>query len=424
MVEHCHHARFVYNIGLEQRSMWHRSKHDRGTHPEYGVLDADRVTTATQMRELTALRGDLDWLRAGSTVVQQAALRDLDRAFSNFFAGRAAYPRFKRRDERAGGFVVRDLTVHRLNKKWAEVQVPKVGRVRFRLTRAWADVAAATSARVQLRHGHWHVSFTTPPPAKHVAAPGAPTVGIDRGVKNTLATSDGRMWHMPGLSAGEQGRFLALEQRLARQTRAAKRAGRPLRECVNRTKTLDALASLRRRLDNRRTNFVEQTTTHFARTYALIGIENLTVVNMVRRPAPKPDPDQPGTWLPNQARAKAKLSRLILGSRWAQFAARLNHKTDSVVVVPAAYSSQECRKCHNIDAENRKSQAEFCCTRCGHTNHADTNAAEVVRARAIARAPQHLTHVSVSNPRTAGARPFKPRKHPGRGNPTGMNDTA
>jgi len=82
----------VFNIGLEQRSMWRRDRHNRGTHSEYGSLDAARVSTATQMLELAQLRRSLDWLRGGSSSVQQAALRDLDRAFANFFAGRASYP--------------------------------------------------------------------------------------------------------------------------------------------------------------------------------------------------------------------------------------------------------------------------------------------------------------------------------------------
>lgn len=423
MVEHCQQARFVYNIGLEQRSMWRRSKHDRPDHPELGCLSAPKVSTASQMRELAALRADLDWLRAGSSAVQQGALRDLDRAFANFFGGRASYPRFKRRDDRNGGFVVRDLTLRRLNRKWGLVTVPKVGAVRFRVTRTWAEITAATSARVTLRNGHWHVAFTTPAAARKTTGTGA-VIGIDRGVANTLAFSDGQMMQMPGLTPGEQARFLALERRLARQTRAAKRLGRRLDECRNRARTLDALAVLRRRLDSRRTNFVEQTTTDLARVYDVVVVEDLLVANMVRRPAPKPDPDAPGRWLPNNARAKARLNRLIHASRWSQFAARLSHKT-TVIRVPAAYSSQECRACGHIDSGNRESQAEFACTRCGHTNHADTNAAQVILARGEPAAADYLSvHASASNPRTSGARPHKPRTRPGRGNPTGRTDAA
>lgn len=95
---HFSHARFVYNLALEQRKL-----NDR-THREHGV----RVNVVTQSRELTEARTEFDWLREGSTVVQQGALRDLDRAFANFFAKRAGYPKFKRRG--AGeSFVVRDV---------------------------------------------------------------------------------------------------------------------------------------------------------------------------------------------------------------------------------------------------------------------------------------------------------------------------
>src|SRR5665811_387420 len=108
---HADHARFVFNLGLEQRALWSRDKHARGIHPERGDLNTARVNTASQMRELAELRQSLGWLRLGSSSVQQAVLRDLDRAFSNFYAGRAKYPAFQRRDDRVGSFVFRDLTL-------------------------------------------------------------------------------------------------------------------------------------------------------------------------------------------------------------------------------------------------------------------------------------------------------------------------
>jgi putative transposase len=374
LVEHCHHARFVFNIGLEQRSMWTRDRHNRGTHPEHGVLDAARVTTASQMRELAQLRAELDWLRAGSSSVQQAALRDLDRAYANFFAGRAKYPTFKRRTEREGSFVIRDLTVRRLNRKWGVVAVPKVGLVRFKISRLWAEVEAATSARVTHRNGRWHIAFTTPPAGKIEARTGA-VVGIDRGVKNTLATSEGLMIQVPALTKTEEQRFLWLQQQLARQQKGS----------VRRRRTLDRLAVLRRRLDDRRTDWVEQTTTELARTYDLIAVEDLRVRNMVRRPQPKPDENQPGVFLPNGARAKAALNRAILASCWGRFLTRLEHKVPegAVVRVDPKNTSRTCAVCGHCAPGNRESQAVFECEVCGHQAHADTNAAVNILMRAI-----------------------------------------
>lgn len=396
MVEHCQQARFMFNIGLEQRSMWTRARAVR-----VSASGGPRVTTASQMRELTELRRELDWVRTGSTVVQQGALRDLDRAFTNFFAGRASYPQFKKRSEREGGFVVRDLTVRRLNRRNGVVLVPKIGEVRFRLSRNWSDVEAATSARVTLKNGAWHVSFTTPAAPKIVAGTGA-LVGIDRGVANTVATSDGAMHQIPSLADNEQTRFLMLQRRLARQRKGSKR----------RTGTLDQLAVLRGRLSNRRTDWIEKTTTQLARTYDGVAIESLPVRNMVRKPKPRPDPDQPGGFLPNGAAAKAGLNKAIHASCWGRFADRLTHKT-VVVKVPAAYSSQECRQCHHVASENRESQAEFECVSCGHINHADTNAAQVILHRGE---PALAAHLTTSNPRTFGGSDASDPLHVGRVN--------
>ncbi len=361
--------------------MWRRDRHNRGTHSEYGSLDAARVSTATQMLELAQLRRSLDWLRGGSSSVQQAALRDLDRAFANFFAGRASYPRFKRRSEREGSFVVRDLTVKRLNRKWGVVTVPKVGVVRFRVSRLWAEIARASSARVTHRNGRWHIAFTTPPAEKIEAGTGA-VVGIDRGVKNTLATSDGRMIQAPAMSAGEPSRFLALQQQLARQQKGSTR----------RAATLDRLAVLRRRLEDRRIDWVEQITTALASTHDVIAVEDLRITNMVRRPKPKPDPEQEGRFLPNGARAKAALNRAILASVWGRFLTRLEHKMPEghVVRVDPKNTSRTCAVCGHCAPGNRESQAVFECVACGHAAHADTNAAVVILDRAIrTQAPGH-----------------------------------
>ncbi|MDV8070658.1 hypothetical protein R4P64_29425 [Rhodococcus sp. IEGM 1366] len=94
------------------------------------------------MRDPPEARAEFDWLRAASTVVQQGALRDLDRAFTNFFARRSGYPKFKNRSGAWQGFVVRDLVVRRVNRRWGEILVPKAGWVRFRIPRAWADICA------------------------------------------------------------------------------------------------------------------------------------------------------------------------------------------------------------------------------------------------------------------------------------------
>ena len=106
MVGHCADARFVYNLGLEQRNYWKRER-------------SQKVTFNTQTKELTEARQAFTWLKEGSSAVQQQALRDLDQAFRNWSKrpDHFSHPTWRK----AGineGFAVRDLSVRRINHKW------------------------------------------------------------------------------------------------------------------------------------------------------------------------------------------------------------------------------------------------------------------------------------------------------------------
>ena len=96
----------------------------------------------------------------------------------------------------------------------------------------------------------------------------------------------------------------------------------------------------------------------------------------------------PGTHAPGRnVKQKAGLNRGILTAGWGQLARRLEDKAPGrVVKIGAAYTSQTCSECGRVDADSRKSQAEFVCTGCGHTRHADVNAACNIRDRALWRA--------------------------------------
>jgi transposase len=104
------------------------------------------------------------------------------------------------------------------------------------------------------------------------------------------------------------------------------------------------------------------------------------------RPVPKPDPDNPGQYLPNGAAAKAGLNKGIYANCWGMFARRLGQKMQAsgttLVEVPRKNSSIECRMCGHTAKANRKSHAGFQCVACGHAEHADIRAAKTVLARA------------------------------------------
>jgi putative transposase len=126
-------------------------------------------------------------------------------------------------------------------------------------------------------------------------------------------------------------------------------------------------------------------------------------------------------------RQKAGLNRGILDQAWGEFARQLEYKTaalgGAVVYVNAAYSSQECRMCGHVDKANRKTQASFLCTACGHAEHADTPAAKNVLKRGLVAwkdlsnsAAGHAASVhgetvrqpEVARPKVAGSKKWKP----------------
>jgi putative transposase len=382
LIRHCQDARFVWNLAVEQQSWWWPGR-------------SSPPGSAERQRQLAEARAAEPWLREGSSSVQQQALRDFDRAMAAFLdpSNPAKRPRFRSK-RGTQGFVIRDTKVRRVNRRWGQVHVPKCGWVRFRWTRALPAILGM--ARVTLdRTGRWHVSFPAPQPALDRQVVGA-VVGIDRGVRTALVTSDGQHYQVPRISSRSAARYLALQRRMDRQRKGSQK----------REKTRLAMACITAKVTDRRKDWAEKISTRLVRDYDVIVLEKLTIKDMVRRPKPKPDPEVPGAFLPNRAHAKAGLNRGILASCWGLLATRTEEKAAAsgagVIHVDPRFTSQQCRACGYIAAGNRDSQAVFRCQSCGHTDHADVNAARNILARGLttlavpARAPGHGAYARLS----------------------------
>ena len=214
-------------------------------------------------------------------------------------------------------------------------------------------------------------------------------VGIDRGCVHTLALSDGTFRDMPKPSKAELKRLKHLQRRMARQDRINEARGGKIAKFASkrRQRTLTEFNALQGRIVRRRNDWIEKTTTRLAQENVLVAMEDLNVKAMTKRPKPRPDPDNPGRYLHNGAKAKAGLDRSILSNNWSRLMTRLNDKMDAnggnLVIVPAAYTSQTCHQCGHVASENRDSQAVFHCVRCGHQANADVNAAVNILGRAL-----------------------------------------
>ncbi|TDD27695.1 transposase [Actinomadura sp. KC06] len=359
LLEHCGHARFVWNLAVEQQAWWTPR---RGPAPGY----------VAQARQLTEARAANPWLAAGSQTVQQQALKDFAQAMANFFAGTHRRPTWRKAGVHEGFRIVgargRAWDVRRLSRRTGAVRVPKVGWVRFRWSRPVRPEVKSFRVRRD-RAGRWHVAFAAVPPP--VPGPGnGEAVGVDRGVAVSAALSTGETSTVPGLTPGEKVRLERLLRRLARARRGSNR----------RARVKAAIARLKAREADRRKDWVEKTSTDLARRFDVIAVEDLNVRAMTR--SAKGTVDAPGT----NVRAKTGLNRSILANGWGRLVTRLEHKAPGRLVrVDPAYTSQTCHACGHRARDNRESQAVFRCVACGHRDNADVNAARNIRDTAVGR---------------------------------------
>jgi putative transposase len=163
LLGHCAHARYVWNLCVEQENEW---RPGRGKIP--GLVE--------RCRQLTEARADNPWLAAGSAIVQQQAIRDHDQAMQNFFVGTHGRPSWRKAGYDEGFRVVGvgSSDVRRLNRNWAEVKIPKAGWVRFRMSRPVPE--GVKSFRVTRDGvGRWHIAFAHVPDPVPAPGTGGPT---------------------------------------------------------------------------------------------------------------------------------------------------------------------------------------------------------------------------------------------------------
>ena len=253
---------------------------------------------------------------------------------------------------------------------WARAHFQAVGSVKVRQHR----VVSGTVKALQLKREHrrWYVIVIAQTEPVPLAATGR-EVGVDVGVARFLTTSDGQIVASP--------RFLAASAAVIADLQRRKACAQP--GSGNRKRLRRALAREWRKVRNRRRDFHHKTARALVDSCDLIALEDLNTAGMTRRPAPRPDPIQPGGYLPNGAAAKAGLTKSILDASWAQFVSILAAKAEEagrrVILVNPAYTSIDCHACGARCTRPR--QDTVICPCCG-PHDADVNGARNIYARA------------------------------------------
>lgn len=245
----------------------------------------------------------------------QQTLRDLDRAFVNFFSGRARVPRFRRKG-RADRFRIQSrpralVEVRRLSRRWAELRIPKLGWVRMRWTRRpLGEIKHVTISRDALG---WHAALCCERNAEAHGPHTGPPVGIDRGVVATVVLSTGKVRSCPQLSAGQIERLHRLSRKAGRQETLRRRRLPGQRDRSRRhQRTLREIARLRARQGRIRRDFLHKLSHDIAKSHGFVVVEGLRVTDMTR--SAKGSLAEPGV----NVRAKSGLNRAILEQGWSE----------------------------------------------------------------------------------------------------------
>jgi putative transposase len=357
--------RELYNAALqERRDAWAHNK----TRINYGEQSG-------QLTEIRSLRPDqAQW----SFSSQQATLRRLNKAFAGFFgrvkAGQTpGYPRFKGKARFDSVEWPKDGDGARWLPDQRRVYLQGIGQVKVHLHRQVQGTVKTIQVKRQGRR--WMLVLSCDDvPTNSLPATGD-QAGIDVGVVTYATLSDGTSVTNPRWARQEAARLEAAQQRLQRARRGSN----------NRVARRETVAARHRKIANRRKDFHHKQARELTARYDLLVVEDLTIANMLRRAKPKPDPANPEHFLPNGARAKSGLNRSISDAGWGQFISILRAKAEDAgrtwIEVNPRHTSTRCECCDHAAPENRVSQAEFACQRCGHRAPADEHAARnILRA--------------------------------------------
>ena len=351
MKQFCGCARYVYNRTLSlERSIYKKdNKHS--------------FKYAEAANRLPDWKKKNPFLKDCNAQVLQQSLKDLERAYKNFFGKRANFPKYKKKYRHDS---IRFPQGVELDEVKQQIRLPKIGWMRYRKSRD--IIGTIKNVTVSRRGEKWDVSIQTEYEVVS-SAPNPSEIGIDMGVKRFATLSNGDFVEPLNPLKQEQEKLAKLQRKLARQKKGSR----------NSRKTKRKIARLHRYIADSRRDFLHKISTKIAKNHSIIYVEDLKVSNMSA--SASGTKESPG----KNVRQKSGLNRSILDQGWYGFFQMLSYKLEQrggkLIKVDPKNTSRTCPRCGLVSAENRKSQATFACIGCGYRSNADeVGAINILRA--------------------------------------------
>ena len=341
-------GRWIVNRGLELRTKAYQE-------------NGKTITYYEQNDELVALKEEFPWLQEIHSQVLQQALKNLDRAFKNFFRNikqgkTPGYPRFKKRGVRESFRYPQGVKV-----EGSQAYLPKIGWVEFRKSREIEGLIKETTI---IQEGDaWYICFSceievpdpVPTPLDENRA-----IGIDMGLKVFATTSSGKENILDQVA---NPRFL--KKNLSKLKYQSKQFSKKVKKSKNSSKARLKLSNSHARVKNQRNDFTQKLSTQMIKNHDIFCIESLDISSLL-------------------AKGSKERSRAISDAGWRSFLHCLKYKAEECgkhIIEAGKYfpSSQLCSSCWHqkeMPLELRKYE----CPNCGLKIDRDYNSAIVLKA--------------------------------------------
>ena len=318
------------------------------------------------------LHEDKPWLRECPYKLTQGTIKALATAWAEYRKGKRKSPKFKRRGEVS---TLSDTQSGNARVDGGYLKLPKLGVLRVRsLEKRWPEGVQVKTYRILKQPSGYYLLLVGEMPTEQ-PKPTDKVCGFDAGVTHILNDDAGKHIDIP----------LPLERRLKLLRRLQQKASRQQKGSANQRKTYARIAQVHERIRRERKGWHHKLTTFAVRKFDGIAVEKLNLAALSKRPKPKLKEDGSG-YEHNMATAKSGLNRKLrdagIGAMYTMLESKAKAFGRRFERVPPAYTSQKCNACGVVDKASRKGEV-FRCTSCGHTDHADTNAAKNIRAIAF-----------------------------------------